>query len=73
MLVKMNIRVVTIMLTMMLWLIVEISIFSYSFEFFKRIIKKDFYKCSVFKWFKLTINVILAISQIVFLIIWAWT
>ena len=72
MIIKMIIREVTILLTLILWLIVEISIIGYSLEFFKRIIKKDFYKGSAAEWLKLTINAILGVGQILFVIAWAW-
>ena len=71
--IKLVIRRVTVFLASVLWLIMEISIFGYSFECIKRIINKDFDKCSGLRWLKLSINLALAIGQIVFLIIWAWT
>lgn len=70
---KTIIRFATVFLATVFWLIMEISIFGYSFEFIKIIINKDFDKCSNLRWLKLSINVALAIGQIVFLIIWAWT
>ena len=70
---KTIIRFVTVFLAVVLWLIMEISIFSYSFECIKTIINRDFDKCSGLRWLKLSINVALAIGQIVLLIIWAWT
>ena len=72
MIMKLIIRRVTVFLATVLWLIMEISIFNYSFECIKRIINRDF-KCSGLRWLKLSINLALAIGQIVFLIIWAWT
>lgn len=62
MIVKLIIRVATMLLTLVIGVIVEISIFGYSLERIKTTINRA-----------LNISVALAIGQILFLIIWAWT
>ena len=61
MIVKLIIRVATMLLTLVIGVIVEISIFGYSLERIKTTINSA-----------LNISVALAIGQILFLIIWAW-
>ena len=73
MIIKLIIRVVTILLTLVIGFIVEISIFGYSLEYIKIIINRDFDKYSDLEWLKLSVSLALAIGQILFLIIWAWT
>lgn len=73
MIVKLIIRVATVFLMLVIGFIVEISIFGYSLECIKTIINRDFDKYSNLEWLKLSISMALAIGQILFLIIWAWT
>ena len=72
MIMKLIIRVVTILLTLIIGFIVEISILGYSLECIKTIINRDFDKYSNLEWLKLSISLALAIGQILLLIIWAW-